>query len=100
MEKLVWTRGFGVKDSASGEPVDNNTLFEAASVSKTVFAYVALRLCEAGVIGPDSVRRSRVTLQSASLQTTSDSTSSLRATCFRMRGDFKTSARRYLCYPS
>ena len=52
--KLFWRRGFGVKDSASKEPVDNDTVFEAASVSKTVFAYAALKLCEKGVIGLDT----------------------------------------------
>jgi hypothetical protein len=39
---LVWRRGFGVKDGKSQEPVDNDTVFEAASVSKTVFAYAVL----------------------------------------------------------
>ena len=52
--KLFWRRGFGVKDRESQEPVDNDTVFEAASVSKTVFAYVALKLCERGVIGLDT----------------------------------------------
>lgn len=52
--KLFWRRGFGVKDSASKEPVDNDTVFEAASVSKTVFAYAAMKLCERGVIGLDT----------------------------------------------
>ena len=51
--KLLWRRGFGVKDSASKEPVDDDTLFEAASVSKTVFAYAALKLCEQGVLDLD-----------------------------------------------
>src|SRR3954464_469070 len=37
--KLVWRRGFGVKDTVSGDPVDTSTLFEAASMSKPVFAY-------------------------------------------------------------
>ena len=52
--KLFWRRGFGVKDSASKVPVDNDTVFEAASVSKTVFAYAAMKLCEKGVIGLDT----------------------------------------------
>src|ERR1051325_3371987 len=34
--QLLWSRGFGVKDSATEEPVDNDTVFEAASISKTV----------------------------------------------------------------
>src|SRR5438876_4692583 len=52
--KVLWRRGFGVRDSASKEPVDNDTVFEAASVSKTVFAYAAMKLCEKGVIGLDT----------------------------------------------
>jgi CubicO group peptidase (beta-lactamase class C family) len=52
--KLYWRRGFGVKDSASKVPVDNDSVFEAASVSKTVFAYAAMKLCEKGVIGLDT----------------------------------------------
>jgi CubicO group peptidase (beta-lactamase class C family) len=52
--KLLWRRGFGVKDSASKEPVDNATVFEAASVSKTVFAYASLKLCEKSVLDLDA----------------------------------------------
>lgn len=52
--KLWWTRGFGVKNSTTMEPVDDATVFEAASVSKTVFAYVVLKLCERGVLGLDT----------------------------------------------
>jgi CubicO group peptidase (beta-lactamase class C family) len=51
--KLLWTRGFGLKDSASKDPVDNDTLFEAASVSKTVFAYAVMKLCEKGILDLD-----------------------------------------------
>src|SRR5436309_4953102 len=52
--KLFWRRGFGVKDRASKVPVDNDTAFEAASVSKTVFAYAVMKLCEKGLIGLDT----------------------------------------------
>jgi CubicO group peptidase (beta-lactamase class C family) len=52
--KLAWRQGFGVKDSATKEPVDNDTMFEAASVSKTVFAYAVIKLCEDGVISLDT----------------------------------------------
>jgi CubicO group peptidase (beta-lactamase class C family) len=51
---LVWRRGFGYRDGASKAPVDAATCFEAASMSKPVFAYVALKLCERGVIGLDT----------------------------------------------
>ena len=51
---LLWHRGFGVKDNASKEPVDNDTVFEAASVSKTVFAYAVMKLCEKRVMDLDT----------------------------------------------
>lgn len=52
--KLFWRRGFGVKDTASKEPVDNDTMFEAASTSKPVFAYVMMKLSEKGVLDLDT----------------------------------------------
>jgi CubicO group peptidase (beta-lactamase class C family) len=52
--KLGWRRGFGVKDNASKEPVDNDTMFEAASMSKPVFAYVVIKLCEKGAMNLDT----------------------------------------------
>jgi CubicO group peptidase (beta-lactamase class C family) len=51
--KSFWRRAFGVKESGSKEPADNDTLFEAASVSKTVFAYAVMKLCEKGVMNLD-----------------------------------------------
>jgi CubicO group peptidase (beta-lactamase class C family) len=52
--KLVWRRGFGVRDNESKAPVDNETVFEAGSMSKSVFAYAVLKLCEKGVLGLDT----------------------------------------------
>ena len=52
--KTVWHRGFGFRDATSRIPVDNGTLFEAASMSKPVFAYVVLKLCERGVLDLDT----------------------------------------------
>lgn len=43
---LVWSRGFGVKNILIRDPVDENTLFEAASMTKPVFAYVVMRLVD------------------------------------------------------
>jgi len=51
--RLHWRRGFGVKDAATQTPVDNDTLFEAASISKPVFAYVVMKLAERGIIELD-----------------------------------------------
>ncbi len=52
--KLAWDQAFGTSDSASGQPVDRDTVFEAASVSKTVFAYAVMKLAEKGVIDLDT----------------------------------------------
>ena len=50
---LVERRAFGVKDAASNVPADYTTMFEAASMSKPVFAYAVLKLCERGVLDLD-----------------------------------------------
>lgn len=52
--QLAWGREFGVRSAATREPVQATSLFEAASVSKTVFAYAALKLCENGTMGLDA----------------------------------------------
>jgi CubicO group peptidase (beta-lactamase class C family) len=46
--ELVWQRGFGVKNAQTGEAVTDNTVFEAASLSKPVFAYAVLKLVDSG----------------------------------------------------
>jgi CubicO group peptidase (beta-lactamase class C family) len=52
--ELAWHRGFGVKNSQTKEPVTDNTVFEAASLSKPVFAYAVLKLVDAGKIDLDT----------------------------------------------
>jgi len=44
----VWTRGFGLRDIAQEAAVDDATVFEAASLSKPVFAYAVLTLAAEG----------------------------------------------------
>ncbi len=53
-DKIAWRRGFGVKEASSRAAVDVNTIFEAASMSKPVFAYVVMKLCEKGVMNLDT----------------------------------------------
>jgi CubicO group peptidase (beta-lactamase class C family) len=50
----VWHREFGVRDANSRQAVDERTVFGAASVSKTVFAYAALQLCDRGILELDT----------------------------------------------
>ena len=45
--RIEWTRGFGVT-RWGGPPVTDRTLFQAASISKPVFALAVLRLADAG----------------------------------------------------
>ena len=47
--EVAWSRGFGVSDVVTTVPVDNGTIFGALSMSKPVFAYAVLKLCETGV---------------------------------------------------
>jgi CubicO group peptidase (beta-lactamase class C family) len=52
--KIDWAKGYGLKDVATGEPVDAKTLFIAGSVSKPVAAMGALRLVQEGKIALDT----------------------------------------------
>ena len=52
--EVFWHRGFGVKNAETKEPITDNTVFEAASLSKTVFAYAVLKMVEKGTIDLDA----------------------------------------------
>jgi CubicO group peptidase (beta-lactamase class C family) len=52
--QVVWARGFGVADAETGTPVDERTIFEAASMSKPVFAYAVMKLAERGLLDLDA----------------------------------------------
>lgn len=51
--KLFYHKTYGVSNTMTGEKVNDNTLFEAASVTKPVFAFAVERLAERGVINLD-----------------------------------------------
>ncbi len=51
--RVAWSRGFGVRDASTRAPVTESTVFEAASLSKPVFAYAVLKLVDRGVLELD-----------------------------------------------
>lgn len=60
--KIVWIKGFGITDYESQNQITENTVFEAGSLSKPVFAYAVLKLVDAGLIDLDQSVSSRVTM--------------------------------------
>jgi CubicO group peptidase (beta-lactamase class C family) len=51
--EIIMTGGFGVANTQTREPVGADTVFQAASLSKPVVAYAALRLADAGLLELD-----------------------------------------------
>lgn len=51
--KVDWARGYGKTSADGGKPVDAETLFQAASISKHVAALVALHLVDDGKLSLD-----------------------------------------------
>jgi len=51
--KIVYYNTFGVENLLTQKPVTETILFQAASVTKSVFAFIVLRLVEKGVIDLD-----------------------------------------------
>lgn len=52
--RIEWARGYGVLEAGGKEPVTSTTLFQAASISKSLTAVLALRLVEQGKLDLDS----------------------------------------------
>lgn len=48
--EIAWTKTYGTTDKENNIPVTDKTLFQAASISKPVSAYAALRLVQEGKI--------------------------------------------------
>ena len=82
--RLAWTKAWGVVDATTRAPVTTETLFEAASMSKPVFAYAVLQLVDRGELTldrplaawhaepafPDQPERRRITARMALSHTT------------------------------
>ncbi len=52
--KITWSRGWGIKNKITREPVSTRTIFRGASLGKPLFAYAVLKLSEQGKIGLDT----------------------------------------------
>ena len=52
--ELFWSKGFGVKNRSTKQPVDNKTIFAAASLTKPLFAYGVLKMVERGQLNLDT----------------------------------------------
>jgi len=50
---VVWQGAFGLRDAETGEPMTLDTVFEAASLSKPVFAYGVMKLVGRGLLDLD-----------------------------------------------
>src|SRR5215469_7093876 len=51
--KTYWVHSFGARDVKSGKPVTEDSIFEAASLSKPVFAYGVLKLVDLAELNLD-----------------------------------------------
>ncbi len=52
--QVVYKGVFGMKDKEKEEKVNENTLFEAASMTKPVFAYAVFKLVQKGLLNLDT----------------------------------------------
>src|SRR6185503_5052130 len=52
--KVIWTQNYGVANTETKVPVSDATVFEAASLTKPVFAYAVLKLVDSGKLDLDT----------------------------------------------
>lgn len=50
---ILWAKGYGVADVETGKPVDTNTAFQAASISKPIAAMAAVKMSQDGKLDLD-----------------------------------------------
>src|SRR5687768_5971240 len=51
--KADWQAGFGVKNVETNDPIDSDTVFETASLTKPVLAYAVMKLIDGGKLDLD-----------------------------------------------
>lgn len=51
--RLLWAQGFGIRDTATCQPVTSNTAFQAGSISKSFAAVLAMQAVERGDLALD-----------------------------------------------
>ncbi len=51
--EIIYENVYGIKNSRTNEAIDSETLFEAGSITKTVFSFIVMRLFEKGLIDLD-----------------------------------------------
>src|SRR5215207_5190586 len=52
--RIHWAKGYGVADAETGQSVDTGTVFQAASISKPVFAMAVVKLAQDGRLSLDA----------------------------------------------
>jgi CubicO group peptidase (beta-lactamase class C family) len=51
---IAWAKGYGVKDMLTNEPIGENTMFQAASISKSLNATAIMRRVQDGMLSLDA----------------------------------------------
>src|SRR5512143_2645919 len=51
--RIAWRQSFGVRDAKTGVAVTDQTIFEAASLTKPLFAYYVIKLVDQGLFSLD-----------------------------------------------